>query len=91
MAGGDALRAGMHKGAAMSQPETARELIQGILHADYSEVADVANDGMKLARRVELIDALHHPVDVIAAPEKLCVECMVIWPCPTRRALDGLE
>ena len=65
------------RGEAMSETPTARELLDG--SGQWA--------GGLLAARVEAVLVLHQPYG--AAPQ-WCTGCArVVWPCPTRRALEG--
>lgn len=75
---------------AMSQPDTAQEMIERYYRRCLDEGQDIPD---KLIDRVERVLALHQPIDRKYAKgnAEMCKECNRRWPCATRRKFDGLE
>lgn len=68
---------------------TCRELLAN-LHADCPVAGCPA---CELNARVERVLALHKSSDTGLPPSAVrrCAECKLEWPCPTIKALDGVE
>jgi hypothetical protein len=64
-----------------------RRTIEGLREAN----AGLCREHAALKARVEAVLALHHPMDAEDREAGLCFGCIerVVWPCPTRRALEG--
>jgi hypothetical protein len=81
----------------VSKPKPLKELLEEV--EGYKERCGPLNPrtiqgwAQEMGERLRAIDALHqqHPDPFPRPPIPYCVGCDLPWPCPTRKALDGVK